>query len=218
MIPRFYRRLVIRAGRKLAEQLPIIDEEFLPWRQNRTPYRIFLAELLLIRTRSDVVVRVFEELFNSYPDVYALSLADEKQLGHILHPLGLPKRIPYLVKAARSIVDMYEGQIPRDVNELLKIPGLGRYTASAIASFAYAQPIVPGDVNILRFVARLTGLEMGHKTKGTKDLWELTSLLSEKYTRLSAEKLLDFTRSICKPRKPLCGQCPLSGSCAFFKK
>lgn len=212
-----YHRKVMWAGCKLARH-KIETGEKLPWRQQRTPYRIFLAELLLVRTRADVVTRIYEDVFCQYSDIYKLAKANENELQRVLHPLGLPKRIPYIIKAARHICEVYNGQIPDDINALLKTPGLGMYTASAIATFAHGQTFVPGDINILRFIARLTGLEMEHKTKGSKQLRELAPLLSENYTGLSAEKLLDFTRLICRSRNPLCEQCPLTRHCIYFRK
>ncbi len=210
-------RKVIWAGCKLARH-KIETGEKLPWRQHRTPYRIFLAELLLVRTRSDVVARIYENVFNHYPDIDALGAANEDELGEILYPLGLSKRMPYIIKAAQHICKVHNGKIPMDVNDLLETPGLGLYTAPAIATFAYGQSFVPGDVNILRFISRLTGLEMEHKTKGSKKLWELAPLLSEDCTGLSAEKLLDFTRLICRSRNPLCDECPLIKFCAFLSQ
>lgn len=210
-------RKVVWAGCKLAQQLVLEEQEF-PWRKHRTPYRIFLAELLLVRTRSDVVARIYENLINQYPDIYTLSVASENELGALLYPLGLAKRTPYILKSAQYIRDVYGGQIPTDVESLLEVPGLGLYTASAIATFAYGQPFVPRDVNILRFIARLTGLTMVHKTKGSQALWELTPLLSEERTQLPAEKLLDFTRLICRPRNPLCDMCPLGRFCVFKRE
>jgi len=211
------RRKVIWAGYKLAQQTVIADIN-LPWRQLRTPYRIFLAEMLLVRTRADVVIRIYEDVFNYYSNVHKLAEADEDELREVLHPLGLSKRIPYIIEAARHICEVHEGNIPSDIDTLLKVPGLGTYTAAAVATFAYGQALVPGDVNILRFIARLTELDMEHKTKGSKQLRELSTLFSEPCTGLSAEKLLDFARLICRPRNPLCGQCPLTRYCAYFRE
>jgi len=100
---------------------------------------------------------------------------------------------------------------------LLKVPGIGSYTAAAILTFAYGQGLVPADVNILRFVSRFTGLKMVHATKGSQEIRNLLPLLSEANVGLSAENLLDFTRLICKARKPRCNVCPLSEHCSYFK-
>jgi A/G-specific adenine glycosylase len=102
------------------------------------------------------------------------------------------------------------------VDALLAVPGLGLYTAVAIAAFAYAAPEVPADVNILRFLSRLTGLPMTHPTKGSAELRALLTLLSEAEGGPTPEALLDFTRLVCRPRRPLCEDCPVQAVCAHF--
>lgn len=208
---------VVWAGYKLARGKTATGMD-LPWRRERTPYRIFLAEMLLIRTRADVVTRIYDDVFRKYPNISELARADENELRTALHPLGLRKRVPYIIKGARYVQEVHDGQIPTEVSELHKIPGLGPYTAPAIATFAYGLPLVPNDVNILRFVSRLTGIAMGHPTKGCKALWELTPLLSESSSGLSAEKLLDFTRLTCRPGRPVCEQCPLTRHCTYLRE
>jgi A/G-specific adenine glycosylase len=207
---------VVWAGLKLASY------EFnagcdLPWRKRRTPYRIFLAEMMLVRTRADVVSRIYENVFEQYPDIYKLAEANEDELRELLRPLGLLKRVPYIIRAARYVCENHGGEIPYNIQDLLKIPGVGLYTAVAEATFAYGHPLVPSDVNILRFIARLTGVEMEHKTKGSKALRKLVPLLTETQTGLLAEKLLDFTRLVCRSRNPLCERCPLIDQCVYFQ-
>jgi A/G-specific adenine glycosylase len=209
-------RYVIKAGTELSGHR--IAETELPWRQYRTPYRIFLAEMLLVRTRADVVARLFEEIADRYPTIQALASADEDELKAVLRPLGLSKRVPLFIKAARYICEKHNGEIPNNVEDLLKVPGLGTYTATAIATFAYEQGLVPADVNILRFVSRLTGLEMKHITKGSEELRELLPFLSEQNVGLSAENLLDFTRLVCRARKPKCDECLLRHDCSYFRR
>jgi A/G-specific adenine glycosylase len=204
------------SGCNLARHKTVFQKN-LPWRKRRTPYRVFLAEILLVRTRADVVAHIYENIFSQYPDIFKLANANQDDLQKAIYPLGLSKRVPYIIKAARYICDNYNGKIPDDIDTLLKIPGLGMYTASAVVVFAYKQKLVPSDVNIFRFIARLTGLEMENKTKGSKLLRELASFLSEDITGLSTEKLLDFTRLICRPRNPLCEQCCLTRYCIYFR-
>ncbi len=185
----------------------------LPWRSWRTPYRIFLAEFLLVRTRSDVVAARFEEIYRTFSSVKALAAADEEVLAAILYPLGMRKRAPLLLKAARHLIEHHNGEIPQSTDDLLAIPGIGAYTSSAIAAFAFGMATVPADVNILRFLARLTALPMEHVTKGSAALRELLPLLSSATDGPSVEVLLDFTRLICKPRRPLCVECRLQSFC-----
>jgi len=209
-------RYVVKAGSELSGYR--IAETELPWRRYRTPYRIFLAEMLLVRTRTDVVARLFEEVVGRYPTIHTLASANEDELIAVLRPLGLSKRVPLVIKAARYICEKYNGEIPSNIEDLLEVPGLGTYTAAAIVTFAYGQGLVPADVNILRFVSRLTGLEMKHVTKGSEELRELLPLLSEHNVGLSAENLLDFTRLICRARKPKCGECLLHHHCSYFRR
>jgi A/G-specific adenine glycosylase len=212
-----YERKVIWAGQKLSGEIDKFDTtSTLPWRSNRTPYRIFLAEMLLVRTRADVVSQVYESIYEQYPNIYKLAQAEVDKLHELLFPLGLSKRVPYFIKAARYICEKFDGTIPDEIKTLMKIPGVGLYTATAIVTFAYGQPFVPSDVNVLRFLSRLTGLKMENKTKGSKELRNLTDSLSENHTGLKAEKLLDFTRLICRPRNPICNECPLTKHCIYF--
>jgi A/G-specific adenine glycosylase len=209
---------VVRAGRTLRDTLPVADEtaQKFPWRSPRTPYRVFLAEFLLVRTRADLVARLFPELIKRYPNIHALANAEEGELAAALESLGLRKRVPYLLKGARYIVEHHKGKIPKSVEELLKVPGLGAYSAVAVAAFAHRQTEVPADVNILRFLSRLTGMPMVHVTKGSKQLWELLPSLSPDVGGPKPERLLDFSRVICRPGRPRCELCPVRSCCAFF--
>jgi A/G-specific adenine glycosylase len=211
------KRKVIRAARKLNKDRTIYDASAdLPWRKVRTPYRIFVAEFLLVRTRADIVARLFESIVQRYPDMHSLAAASEQELASALEPLGLRKRVPLLLMGARFIVKRYRGQVPQKVEELLDIPGIGAYTAVAVAAFAYGLPEVPADVNILRFLSRLTGLPMVHPTKGSRELWSMLPWLSPDVGGPAPEKLLDFSRLICRPAPPRCELCPVRKSCTFF--
>lgn len=208
--------LVLAAACKLREAaVPFPSTENLPWRRIRTPYRVFLAELLLVRTRSDVVARLFEGIAARYPDVLTLANADQEELAISLEPLGLRKRVPFFPKAARYILEHHEGRIPKKFEELMKVPGLGLYTAAAVAAFAYGSSEVPADVNVLRFLSRLTSLPMKHPTKGPPELRTLLPLLSSDRGGPEPEKLLDFTRLICHARRPRCPECPLRDECLY---
>lgn len=205
------------AVRTLGENpVPELEESNLPWRRWRTPYRVFIAEFLLVRTRADVVARIFENVIAQYPDVCTLANASEVEIEKTLAPLGLNKRVPLLRRAAQHIIAKHQGQIPESLEELMAIPGLGLYSAPAIMAFAFDSATVPADVNILRFVSRVTGLAMMHKTKGSAVLRSLLPLLSGNRRNPTVEYLLDFTRLVCRPRKPTCGLCPLTKRCDYF--
>ncbi len=214
-------KILKKLARKVGKAAKILarsdfEENRLPWRQHRTPYRIFLAEFLLVRTRTDVVAKLYEDIFRAYPSLEAIAAAGD-DLATALNPLGLQKRVPYLKRAAEYLLHNHDGEIPCDINELMKVPGLGAYTATAIAAFACDLPTVPADVNILRFISRLTGLEMEHITKGSKDIRALLPFLSAQKSGLRPQNLLDFTRLICRPRNPSCSKCPLTQMCIYFE-
>ncbi len=211
-------RIVPKAARMLrqADDSLWYNSNF-PWRTHRNPYRIFLAEFLLVRTRTDVVARIFEDVLSVYPNVESLADADEGCLKTILESLGMLKRSAYLKRAAQYLLEHHNGEIPDSLAELLRVPGMGLYTANAVMAFAFNQGNVPADVNILRFLSRLTGLPMSYPTKGSAELRALLPLLSEAKGGPKAESLLDFTRTICGPRLPKCGICPLTSVCKFYR-
>jgi A/G-specific adenine glycosylase len=209
---------VFQAALTLAAEGSVITVgQNFPWRTDPTPYRIFLAEFLLVRTRTDVVIRVFDELVSQFPDAQSLSRANEDDLALLLKPLGLPQRVPILLRAARYIIEDAKGNIPTTIDSLKEVPGMGNYTAVAVAAFAFGSTEVPADVNILRFIARFTGLPMEHPTKGSRELRKFLPLLSVSKGGPQLMVLLDFTRIICRPRKPQCNECPLSETCYSFR-
>lgn len=208
---------VLRAARMLRkDRTAYHGSADLPWRKLRTPYRVFLAEFLLVRTRADVVGKLFDSIVERYPDMHSLASASEQELASVLEPLGLRKRVPLLLRGAQHIVEKYKGRVPKTVKELMRVPGLGAYSAVAIAAFAYKQSEVPADVNILRFLSRLTGYPMLHITKGSRELWSMLPLLSQDVGGPEPERLLDFSRLICRPGLPRCELCPVREECAFF--
>lgn len=190
-------------------------DDSLPWRRNPSPYRIFLAEFLLIRTRWDVVANLFESVVERFPDLRSLVRASEEEIAEVLAPLGLRKRVPYLKKAAAYILEHHGGKIPEEIEDLKKVPGMGDYTAAAVAALAFGKDVIPADVNVFRFLSRLTGLPMEHPTKGSPQLKALLPLLSPSAGGPSAAALLDFLRTVCRPRWPRCEACLLREICAF---
>lgn len=209
---------IARAAHRLRDEpMTYWVSEELPWRQLRTPYRVFLAELLLIRTHTRAVADVFDDVVAKYPDLSSLASADEDQLAAALKTLGLKKRVPLLIDAARHLVAQHGSDVPKAVEDLLRVPGLGLYTAVAIAAFAFDSPEVPADVNILRLLSRLTGLCMKHPTKGSKEIRALLPLLSRDAGGPEPESLLDFSRKICRPRNPQCSECLLSAECEYCR-
>lgn len=186
----------------------------LPWRRTRDPYRIFVAEFLLQRTRAEQVVPVYGELVREYPGFAELSRADPSRLLEIMRPLGLHRRARLLRDAARTIVDRFGGRVPSSMEELTSIGGVGTYTAAAILAVLYDRPAPVVDTNTLRVLGRVFGLEVKESSRKKRAYQELVrSLVPAGKARLFTYALLDLAATICTPRNPACDKCPLSRTC-----
>lgn len=185
----------------------------LPWQQNPTPYRVLVSEMMLQQTQVSTVVPYFERWMTAFPDISSLANADTDQVMALWQGLGYYARARNLHKAAKYIAE--RGEFPFELSELLAIPGVGRYTAGAIRSFAYDAwgPIVDG--NVRRLYCRLFAIEgVPLSASVDKQLWSLAEQLTPyQQNRSFAQALLDLGATVCKPRQPLCDRCPLQEHC-----
>ena len=129
----------------------------LPWRHTRDPYRIWVSEIMLQQTRVEAVKPYYVRFLDVLPDVYALANASEEQLLKLWEGLGYYSRVRNMQKAARMVLELYNGSFPVDYLKLQKLTGIGEYTAGAIASIAFGIPAPAVDGNVMRVLARLTG-------------------------------------------------------------
>jgi A/G-specific adenine glycosylase len=190
-----------------------------PWRNFSSPYLIMIAEFMLHRTRADQVVPVYEAFIKKYPDIESLANADEKEIEKVTEHLGLHWRSAHFIKAARYVLDNYNGKFPDNREDLLKIPGIGDYAAGAILTICYNKPEYVLDSNIARFINRYYGLNLDGEIRRKKKIVDLAKKLfdtKEPGTFLFA--ILDFTFKVCIPRNPHCNDCPLAATCKFTKK
>jgi A/G-specific adenine glycosylase len=187
-----------------------------PWRENRTPYRILVAEVILRRTTAKAALRVYDKILKSYPDIEALRAAKERDLATLLSTVGFHKQRSKVLKAMASyIVKEHRGQIPSSREELLKIPHVGPYTAGAIRSLGYNMRSAMVDSNVRRIVARLFLFSLCSKpTYRTVAAIVETILPKEEYVSFDLA-LLDLGITFCRSVRPLCLLCPLSGLCDF---
>lgn len=190
----------------------------LPWQQDVTPYKVLVSELMLQQTQVATVIPYFNRWMQAFPQVETLAAAPEDEVMRLWQGLGYYARARNLQKAARYIAE--QGAFPVTLEALLQVPGVGRYTAGAIMSFAYQQygPIVDG--NVRRLYCRLFALNGVPNTPALeKQLWATAELLTPKHQqahsdcRAFAQGLLDLGATICKPRQPLCEQCPVAAHC-----
>lgn len=187
----------------------------LPWRRTRDPYAIWLSEIMLQQTRVDTVVPYYERFLGRYPDAAALAGAELDDVLSMWSGLGYYRRARELHAAAREVVERYGGRLPSEASELRKLPGIGAYTAGAISSIAFGRAEALVDGNVARVLSRLEGIEDDVKSvAGSKRLWATAMRLvpADKPGAFN-EALMELGATICTPRDPACGACPLRWAC-----
>ena len=191
----------------------------LPWRESADPYRIWLSEIMLQQTTVAAVVPYFERFVARFPDVHSLAAAPVDDVLKLWEGLGYYSRARNLHKAAQVLVADFGGQFPADVVKLQKLPGVGRYTAGAIASFAFDQSAAIVEANTERLYARLLALQEDvRSTASQKILWSFAEeLVPAKRPGDFNQALMDIGAKICRPQDPDCSQCPLGSVCGVFQ-
>jgi A/G-specific adenine glycosylase len=186
------------------------------WRETKDPYKILVSEILLHRTRAKQVTFFYSELIHKYPTLEKLAAADEKQLTELLRPLGLLWRTKLLRLAAQTLITDYGGNIPHSKKDLLKLPGIDQYIASAVVCFAFGQPEPILDTNTVRILGRVFGISTSDSSRRSQLFIGLyTSLLDFKSPRKFNYAMLDLAALVCKPYKPKCQECPVLKLCNY---
>ncbi|WP_233200389.1 A/G-specific adenine glycosylase [Blastopirellula marina] len=187
----------------------------LPWRANRDPYRIWISEIMLQQTQVATVRGYFQRFVAAFPTVADLAAAEEAEVLRLWEGLGYYRRARQLHAAAQKIVAEHEGRFPRDFDQVLALPGIGRYTAGAICSIAYdaAAPIL--EANTIRLHARLLAYrEDPTKTAGQRLLWSFAEhVLPDSDISSFNQALMELGSEICTPRNPQCEACPVATLC-----
>ena len=182
----------------------------LPWRQDRDPYRVWLSEIMLQQTRVAAVTEHYQRFLQRFPTVEKLAAAREASVLAAWSGLGYYRRARMLHAAARNIVKERAGGFPASAEELRELPGVGRYTAAAIASIAFDQPVAVVDGNVERVLQRMRG-----KNLTGEHLWQAAEeLLSKKRPGDFNQAMMELGATICLPRQPRCLMCPVSSLCA----
>ncbi len=190
----------------------------LPWRRNRTPYTAWLAEIILQQTRVDQGVPYFERFLEAFPNVQALAAASEDQVLKCWEGLGYYSRARNLHGAANYIVKHRDGQFPRTASEWMKLPGIGRYTAGAIASMAFGERTPVLDGNVIRVLARVFDIpDCTDDSKAREELWRIAeSLVPKNEPGAFNEAIMELGALVCLPRGPSCCECPLRRMCRAY--
>ena len=190
----------------------------LPW-QVRDPYKIWLSEIMLQQTQVESVKSYYVNFLNAFPTIEALSHADLNEVLALWAGLGYYARAKNLHKTAQKIVKDFGGKFPKTPEELAKLAGIGKSTASAIAVFAFGARAAILDGNVKRIFARFFLIDdFINQAKTQKKLWEIAEkLLPENDLPIYTQALMDFGSIICTIKKPKCGECPLNENCLAFK-
>ena len=191
----------------------------LPWRNTKEPYYIWLSEIILQQTQIKQGLPYYEAFVNQYPTVFDLANAEEADVLKLWQGLGYYSRARNLLSTAKTIVEELNGEFPKSYEGLLKLKGVGDYTASAIASICYNDPLAVVDGNVYRVLARYFGIKTPiNSTKGIKEFKALASQLIDKKNPADYNQaIMEFGARQCKPKNPDCGSCPLSSSCVALQ-
>lgn len=187
----------------------------LPWQQNKTPYRVWISEIMLQQTQVATVIPYYQRFMESFPSISALANAPEDDVLHHWTGLGYYARARNLHKAAKLMNENYHGQFPQTLDEVVALPGIGRSTAGAILSLALNKPHAILDGNVKRVLARCYKVE-GYNglSKYEKALWPIAEALSPSQEIAAYNQaMMDLGSIICTRTKPLCEQCPVQETC-----
>ena len=186
----------------------------LRWRRTRDPYAILVSELMLQQTQVAAVIPYYNEWMRRFPDFAALAAASEREVLHAWQGLGYYARARNLRAAAEIVMAKRGGRFPRSVDAMRALPGIGRYTANAVATFAFNQSLPLVEANIARLLARILDLRTPIDTSAGRDaLWACAAtLVPDRQAAIFNSALMDFGALICGPR-PKCGICPVKKFC-----
>lgn len=187
----------------------------LPWRRDTSPYAVLVSEFMLQQTQVTTVIPYFERWMRRFPDFAVLAAASEADVLGLWQGLGYYSRARNLQRAAAHVMNEHGGALPARVEAIRALPGVGEYTAGAIASFAFDQVVPTVDGNIARVLTRLVDYrEPIDTTKGVRDLRTIaTKLLPRQGGRLYTSGLMELGALVCLPRRPKCAECPVESFC-----
>ncbi len=191
----------------------------LPWRRTSDPYKIWVSEVMLQQTQVEQVLPYYAKFLEAFPDIKSVATAPLPDILKIWEGMGYYARTRNVKMAADIIVNEYTGQIPRTHDELIKIPGIGPYTAAAIASIAFNETYPVVDGNVMRVLARLLKIEDPPNKKGIKSKFvqAAKNLMPETRAGDFNQAMMELGALVCTPHKPKCPQCPINFFCQAYQ-
>jgi A/G-specific adenine glycosylase len=190
----------------------------LPWQQERSPYRVWVSEIMLQQTQVVTVIDYYQRFMQRFPDVESLAAAPLDEVLHLWSGLGYYSRARNLKRAAELLVSEHGGELPDTRNALANLPGIGRSTAAAILSIAHGQREAILDGNVRRVLSRVFGIEGMPTAPATlKALWaQAEACLPDANAAVYTQAIMDFGATLCTRHEPLCMHCPLQRDCVAF--
>jgi len=198
-----------------------LNKRDFPWRRTNDPYIILISEMLLRKTTAKQVNAIFEKFFIQFPNVKRLAEGCVEEIENLIKPLGMEhKRAILLKKLSNELLKNHMGVVPASLDELIRLPGVGRYTANAVLCFAYGRDVPLVDVNVIRVFQRVFGFKsQKRRIKDDITFWEFVARTIPKgKAREFNLAVIDFAHEVCKLKKPKCVTCPLRIICKFASK
>lgn len=186
----------------------------LPWRLTRDPYRILVSEFMLQQTQVSRVLDYYAPFLRRYPSIEALARARGSAVREAWDGLGYYRRAANLHRLAKEVVRRHRGVVPADPSELRRLPGVGPYTAGAVATFAYERPVAAVDTNVSRVLARMFGVKPAKVPVLAQRLQPSRGQTAWKFN----QALMELGALVCSARAPKCGQCPVNSLCNWYLK
>ncbi|MFA6801530.1 MAG: A/G-specific adenine glycosylase, partial [Acholeplasmataceae bacterium] len=191
------------------------NKRSLIFRKTKEPYKIWVSEIMLQQTQVETVLPFFDRFMNVYPTVFDLANTDELTLHKVVEGLGYYRRFRYMQEAAKVIVNEFDGIFPNTYDEVIKLPGIGKYTAGAIMSIAYDLPYSALDGNVIRVLSRYLNISEDMRLeKNKKILNEINqSYIEKSHPNLYTQAMMELGAMICRPQNPKCDKCPIALYC-----
>ncbi len=191
------------------------NRDDLPWRRSRDPYAVWVAEIMLQQTQVVTVIPYYKRWMAHFPTVADLAASSLDEVLKLWQGLGYYSRARNLHAAAIQVMNLYNGQVPERHSQLMKLPGIGRYTAGAIASIAFSQPVPVLDGNVIRVLTRLADIgDDVSRSKTRNALWRMAGeLVSEERPGDYNQAVMELGQRVCLPTSPQCASCPVAAFC-----
>ena len=187
----------------------------MPWRNTKDPYAIWLSEIIMQQTRVAQGTEYYLRFLAAFPDIYSFASASEDEIMKLWQGLGYYSRARYMMATAKEIISAHDGKFPSIYKDLIKLKGIGSYTAAAIASISFNEPVAVVDGNVLRVFTRYAGIresiEKGNVRKSIRD--SLNKLIDLKNPAEFNQAMIELGAILCTPRSPDCNNCPLLAGC-----